>query len=617
MPARFLVSFLISAFLLLSGITSPAQSPNSTAPDAIRIVALAGDEVTLSAGANAGLFVGQELTVHQSGVPSGRIVVAEVETESAVGRLFTYVNKTVSVGDLIMAPDSMETGTGSNTPATDSESSDPDNREPDDKSQPSYKEHLGDIIPWERWEYLALSSLASEGLIPGYSAREFQGTRMFTRGQLAQFTATALENFDKGKRSERNEVLIRRLVETFQYQPAIKQALSGAALTLLAGGGTPIREKEAVNRLGYSVYGGIRYLSFRGDTKIQPIGRVGGILDVTDDAYVALSINNLHRLTSALPNRFQGPDVLTYNFHALDADWEIGKSYWYSGPVYSGDGLLSNNAPSPYMVKARKNFSWGNFPGKFVLTQIHGGWQDFDRTKYFGLRRVETNLGKGVEFGLAESFISSRFPSPLALVLPYYAYQKINVLDQDLGNDTFNYMVQADVRGKIRSNIIGYFEFVVDDIAAPDGLGAGFDAPRKVAWMAGAHWPNLWNGRGEARAEIYNSDRATYLGVAPKVSYDVRDLLLGSPFGPNTQAFFGRLDYRASDKMKYIVQLRDAVQFKNGLPDMGDRFELSVTAAYDPSPDRSVWLRVVPQRFRGQNYTMRETAVELMGTYAF
>jgi len=184
------------------------------------------------------------------------------------------------------------------------------------------------------------------------------------------------------------------------------------------------------------------------------------------------------------------------------------------------------------------------------------------------------------------------------------------------GNDTFNYMAQVDVSTRIKRNVNAYVELIVDDISAPSGLGVG-DVPRKTGFVVGMHFPTLFGSRGEGRFEIYNADRELYMGIAPQVGWSNNDLLLGNPYGPNTQAFFGRLDYRFTDQVKGSLQLRDSAQFHNGLPDMGDRFEMALTAAYDITPSQSVSLRWVPQRYRGQGYTLRPNALELLASYAY
>jgi hypothetical protein len=179
-------------------------------------------------------------------------------------------------------------------------------------------------------------------------------------------------------------------------------------------------------------------------------------------------------------------------------------------------------------------------------------------------------------------------------------------------------MAQIDVVGRINRNLNLYGEYIMDDIAAPDSLGAGFRAPRKIGFVFGAHLPLLFGSRGSGRFEIYNADREIYLGLPPEyASWSQDNLLLGSPFGPNTQAFYGRLDYRFNSQWKGIAELRDAIQFHHGLPDMGDRFEFGVTAAYDITPSQSVSVRYIRQRFRGQGYTTRGNALEVIGSYAY
>jgi len=601
-------SIAFGAFALL--ISAPGRAQKTVSITSMP----APDTAVVSAGADAGLGVGQELPIFRDGQRIGTLVLTGVDNQTATGRVAAVAGAGVRVLDLVQLP---------NAPAQPPAKAPVPVRPPKPTKPavvPAYNEHDGDIIPWERWEYMALSSLAVDGLLPGYAARDFQATRQFTRGQLADLTAKALLLYMSGLGTDRDQMLLRRLAQDFALEPAVKEASDAAKEIKLDR--TP-KAPAVGSAPGLSVYGGVRLWRFRSDEHESITGRVGGIYDLNDNAFLALSVNNLHRLTSALPSAFPAVDVATLNFHGLGLDWEIGKTYWSSGPAYSGDGLLSDNSPGMLMAKARGAFNWGKL-GRFVGTEVYGGFQDNLEHKYYGLRRMETRLTPKLELGLGESYIATHAPNPASLVLPYYAYQRLFVLHQNIGthgdsttgNETFNYMAQVDLTAHLSRKAPTYFEYILDDISAPSSLGEG-NVPRKTGFVFGMHFPTLFGSRGEGRFEIYNADRETYLGIQPQVGWSNHDLLIGNPFGPNTQAFFGRLDYRFTNRVKGSLQLRDAVQYHNGLPDMGDRFELALTTAYDITPAESVSVSYVPQRFRGQGYTERPTALNVMGTYAY
>lgn len=603
---------ILAVAVLFPFLASPSHSEGSTAS----ITSMpASDTAVIGAGANAGLTVGLELPVLHSGRRVGTIVLTKVENESATGRVESADGAIVQVLDEVQLPG------GAVTSGKPESTKHPAPAPPTPTAaHGSYNEHLMDIIPWERWEYMALSSLAVDGLLPGYSARDFQATRQFTRGELGDLTAKALILYTSGLGTDRDAALLRRLAGSFRYDPAVQQAVEAAQEIKLDHPAKPALVPQAP---GLSAYGGLRYWRFRGESKVNVTGRVGGIYDVNDNVFLALSVNNLHGLTSSLPKAFPAIDVATVNFRGLGMDWEVGKTYLSSGPLASGDGLLSDNSPGMVMVKARGAFKWGPL-GRFIGTQVYGGFQDLDGPKYFGLRRMESRINKRLELGLGEAYVSTHAPNPLSLVMPYYAYQRLVVNGSKLGghstssagNDTFNYMAQVDLVAHLNRKADVYGELILDDVSAPSGLGVG-NVPRKLAYVFGMRFPHLFGKRGDGRFEIYSADRETYLGIAPQVGWTNKDLLIGNPFGPNTQAFFGRVDYRFTDKLKGSLQLRDAVQFHNGSPDMGDRFELAATAAYDITPAESISMSLIPQRFRGQGYTQRPNAFELMGTYAY
>lgn len=622
--------------LALSGpLAAPARAAaDAPAPQRAVIVSLRGEEATLNAGANKGLSVGMELPVMQGDRVVGHIVISQVSADAATGRLAANPGATIRALDsvaLSAAPPTTPALPPSPAPRVPAPTvAAPPAPRTDARAErlPSYNEHAADTIPWERWEYMALSSLAASGLLPGYASREFQGERTFTRGELANLTATALVNFEAGAGTERDRVFLDRLAREFRYQPAVRRTVNatremdlGPPANRPAGpGALPALAPTLEKVPGLSLYAGPRFVDFRGKSELSLTGRAGGIYDVGKDAFVALSVNNLHDRFSALPDAFDPIDVLTLNLRAWDVDWEIGKSYWSSGPLHSGDGLLSDNAPGLYMLKGRKTFSWGKFPGKFIITQLHAGFPDNGSTKYYGLRRVEKRLNKNAELGLAEAYVATKQPNPLILIFPFYAYQHVEILGgkgSNRDNDTFNYMAQIDLSLKMRSSFTLYGEIFIDDMAAPSGLGAGFNAPRKIGMVLGGHFPKLFGWRGDGRFEIYHADREAYLGIAPQVGWNRDNLLLGNPFGPNSQAFSGRVDYRFTEKLKGAMILRDAVQYKNGVPDMGDRLEWDTRVAYDFTPSHSASLRYVHHRYRGQAYTKRENAVEVFGSYAY
>ncbi|HEY3268951.1 MAG TPA: capsule assembly Wzi family protein [Armatimonadota bacterium] len=614
------VSTVIFAFAVSAALPLPAAALSvsaAAAPTASITAMPSPDTAVLSVGANAGLAVGMELKVFQNGQEAGRIVLTQVGTSSATGRVASASGFTVRVMDTV----ALTAAASAATPPSPAPRSPVPAKQVVAPARSVYGEHANDMIPWERWEYIALSSLAADGLVAGYSARDFQATRTFTRGELAEITARAMTAFAAGAGSDRDEAFLRRLSQEFRLQEPVKK--TQAALDELDLPRASSKQTKLPQIPGLSLYGGPRLVRFEGDNSFRMAGRVGGIYDLSANAYAVLSLTNLHRLTSALPKAFTAVDVATINARLWGADWELGKTYWSSGPSYAGDGLLSDNAPGMWMLKGRKNLSLGA-NRKFTLTQLYGSFADNDQTKYYGLRRIEARVNKRMDLGLGEAYVSTKAPNPLSLIVPYYAYQRLAVFHQGVGghggsatnNDTFNYMAQADLFYRITPKMNTYFELILDDISAPSSLGVG-NVPRKLAWIWGMHFPHLMGGRAEGRFEIYNSDRETYLGIAPQVGWSEKDLLLGSPFGPNTQAFFGRLDYRFSNKLKGILQLRDAVQYHNGNPDMGDRFELAMTAAYDMKPNQSISVRWIPQRLRGQGYTIRPNALELMGTVAY
>ena len=135
-----------------------------------------------------------------------------------------------------------------------------------------------------------------DGLLPGSAAIDFQGTRLYTRGEIAQLVATAVSNIDAGKKPGRDAWFLERLVEAYRHQPPVRAILDSLPEALRATDSEPPSLLDQV-----SAWGGLRYQNAHGDNDVEVTGRAAGIFQLNDTAWAYLSLNNLHDLASGLP----------------------------------------------------------------------------------------------------------------------------------------------------------------------------------------------------------------------------------------------------------------------------------------------------------------------------
>ncbi|MGC4043805.1 MAG: capsule assembly Wzi family protein [Armatimonas sp.] len=261
-------------------------------------------------------------------------------------------------------------------------------------------------------------------------------------------------------------------------------------------------------------------------------------------------------------------------------DITVGKKPLRWGPGFTGGLLVGDAATSIPQLSVEKSFSAGRHLGRWRFTQFYG--QSFEEDlpsapatsrgtrRHIGGRRLETDGSGPWNLALSESFKATRFPTPFfSQTLPYYVYQNdwtATSKDRWLPfssagarqPDSFWFNYQFDVAMSYRdpqSGVVGYADYLLDDIKAPEGLGRDGRVPPRTGRLFGVRIPskNL-----DTRLEWAKLDALTYFNASPPLSWERGGSPLGYSYGGNVRALFARFDAKVSERDGVAIELRSA-----------------------------------------------------------
>ena len=296
------------------------------------------------------------------------------------------------------------------------------------------------------------------------------------------------------------------------------------------------------------------------------------------------------------------------------------------GSAYRGDLLISDNTPPRPTIQIEFPFSLGaTFGRSNHFLQYQQVYSNAGHTVTMGARRIEHPIGDRVDLSIEEAYVAKRLRNPSALVLPFYAYQKLSIHEKGNPNAEpaeFNYMANlgltfrpdpADPYQRL------YLQFALDDIQAPHGLGQGNRTPRKIAYLVGAAG-RLKSTGTDGVVEYMHSDVNTYtknqVGVE-SLGWFYDGLPLGHPSGPNGNEIFGRLGQKIGARSYFSVEARRRVRVSDAFPapdvrsvDAAFTYHLNATSSvglryFDFSEDPLIAPGVDPYFPGGDNYGAR------------
>lgn len=460
------------------------------------------------------------------------------------------------------------------------------------------------------WTYDAMMSLAADGLVPGMAARVFQGDRRFNRMEMAAAVASVVQESEVLALDSKQRSLLRRLVAEF-----------GPELTAMDADAAGWTADD-----GHSVGSGLYLLGYARDLISDTPDDSTSSLSYRASGFLDLSRSVFGIVTAAEKEEkafhvLRGSTNLDKAFIVSESggfSWLVGRAYLNWGPCYSGSLIMSDNAPAFWQIRAGREINLGKLIGRVKITQFASTFEDVGQTLYLFGRRYEKPLSDRWHLGLSETAKLNTTPNPLMLAMPFYLYQHL-FLEED---GEINNLIGVDLTYRTPRGAAVYGELMVDDMTAPRLISDDFDRPRKAGYTLGLSVPMPLGGErySSFTAEYTVVDRLTYGATrddVPELAYLHDWDVIGHPIGANSKAIYLRGEYSLSRRVSLIGEYLNQRQKDPGPPERGSRRFVSLTAAYDIAPDRSVSLRVAPYEIVSPRLTDDGTEYQLRASFGF
>ena len=452
-----------------------------------------------------------------------------------------------------------------------------------------------DRIAFGDWTYDAMISLAADGLVPGYAARVFEGDRLFDRMQMAEVVASVIDAAKSETLRQSQAALIEHLVQNFQ--PELDRLGSSAVEDWTSIAAKYNTGPRITFPAGYVRATG--RINSEGNSDVVIPYRVSVFSNLSKGSFALITAARaedgfFHQLRS-VPT----PDKALLQGYGRNLEWSVGRSYQNWGPAYGGSLILSDNSISFWQGRIATDVDLGKIFGKFKITQFASVFED-DKTLYLFGRRYQKRISPRWNWGISETVLMNKAPNPAILVLPFYAYQHLFGGPGSDVDKSMNALYGTDLTYRTTGGTEYYGEFMVDDMTAPSFVSAGFDRPRKTGFTLGVYLPKVIKAdpRSSFRAEYISVDRLTYEATrpeeSPELAYIHNRAFIGSPVGPNAKAIYLRGERYLSDQWSLIGEYFNQRQTAAGPPEPPVTSAISLMAAYDIAPDKSVALRVSP-----------------------
>ena len=297
---------------------------------------------------------------------------------------------------------------------------------------------------------------------------------------------------------------------------------------------------------------------------------------------------------------------------------------WGSG--YRGNMLINDNTPPRPTVQIEFPFSLGaKFGRNNHFLQYQQVYSNAGHTVTMGARRIEHPVGDRVDLSIEEAYVAKRLRNPSALILPFYAYQKVSIHEKNNPNAEpaeFNYTANLGLTVRPRPSDPFqrfYLQFALDDLQAPKGLGVGNRTPRKIGYLIGAAG-RLKSTGTDGVIEYMHADVNTYtknqVGVE-SLGWFYDGLPLGHPSGPNGNEIFVRLGQKLGARTYLSLEARRRARVSDDFPspelrsiDAAVTYHLNSTSSvglryFDFSEDPLIAPGVDPYFPGGDNYGSR------------
>ena len=240
------------------------------------------------------------------------------------------------------------------------------------------------------WTHDALMSLAADGLVPGMSARTFQGERRFTRLEMAGVVASVVRKAESESPNVRQSSLINHLVAEFgpelaEVAPDVASQWSGLSADLAL----PVDGKAFL--LGY-----VRDLAVDQDpaspSPSDGTYRLSGFLNISDSMFAICTVAEHEDKVFHVLRTTNKYDKAFVRGQSGDVSWLVGRSYQNWSPAYTGSLILSDNGPALWQVRAGADLDFGKLIGEFQALQHRAAhlYTEIEITKAAVMKALQT-----------------------------------------------------------------------------------------------------------------------------------------------------------------------------------------------------------------------------------
>lgn len=545
-------------------------------------------QAELNRGSAHGVRVGMRFVVEREGERRGLLQVNQVGEFRSWATILEQ--RGLVVGDVAFSEEAVVAP--SLAPAKPKAIEGPPPKAPVAFPRPPWGYRTLDVVSAEDFSYDALRSLAAQGLLPGYSVRDFWGEqqRLWTRKELGQLLAQAVQRYraspvawDEGARAT-----LARLLREFRYEVlragvAVEEAIE--KLEERGWGQRPSSEFH-VSLAGEAAGGAASRLASSGELwgRGSLLWRLGGGTEAFLTAH-----RSREDPTLLLRERRKVEQAGLHWRGAWGTDWTLGRAFLRWGPGYYGAMLLSENAPALDLVRFQGRARILKIP--FEFDQFHATFSDRGARRYVAGRRLSFLLGNRTEVGLAETLmiqetvhlLLSPFISPLLLL-------ETQIVSPERTSNLFG---SVDLALHIDESSSAYFQWLLDDMTTLHP-----PVRRKVGFLLGGHWKDRpLNERWDMRLEYVYIDPNVYGHRQPLASWEVQGRVLGHRIGGGAEDLFLRLRYSPTprDDVTLILNaLRKAIKEASPMKDV----QGSLSYHRDLSPRLFVGVRWLERRVR-------------------
>lgn len=413
-----------------------------------------------------------------------------------------------------------------------------------------------DVVSGEDRTYEVLRGLAAQGLLCGYTARDFAGEseQLFTRGEIGQILAPAVNDL-------RASSPLRSEAGAPPAAPAWNTSAVWGLRTLLPG---YRRELEAAGVDYHATMEAVQARLESADARQGQPGFLSGLgesrlglnADAAHDGRWVVSagraFNDRGGMWLTLTNEREDEGMRwrerpTVNRLLVEVELSaqdrliIGRDTMRWGPGYNGSLLLSENAvPVDHIRYERDPLKIFQHP--FFFTQFFTTYREGDRRQWITGRRLATSLSPTTEVAYSEvlKMQSARHAGPSLVYVPLHLVQEdifgwVPSLN-DSEDPQSNMLASLEISTGVAPTATAHFQWLLDDLTTIDPV------PRKIGWQIGGHW---WReqeeNRTDLRLEYTFTDADVYEHRQPPAAWFYEGQVLGHRAGPDSQDLFLRL----------------------------------------------------------------------------